>query len=233
MGSSTLNLATSVFLHGQTQPAHTALVIGEQAYTYGQFATAAGRVATWLRACAPRHVEAGANGKLPAAGPRVGILAARSLETYAGIVGAAWAGGTYVPLNPKQPASRIGFVIERAKLDALIVDARGAKCLHELGAIAPANVLRPEDWPALLELPAALAPTLVVADHSAYIMFTSGTTGVPKGVVVTVSNIAHTHACLAALYHIGPTDRVSQFFETTFDVSVNEMFACWRGGAAL
>jgi hypothetical protein len=44
----------------------------------------------------------------------------------------------------------------------------------------------------------------------------------------------HTLACFAAaLYHVGPDDRMSQFFETTFDVSVNEMFACWNGGASL
>ena len=242
MKSSTLNLATGVFLHGQTQPHRTALVVGEQEYGYAAFAAAAGRVATWLRACvADREPDAGAARR----GPRVGILAARSLETYAGIVGAAWAGGPYVPRNPKQPASRLSFVIERARLDALVVDARGAQRLFDLGPLRPADLLLPDDvyadlplanvkhWAELSTLGPVTPPEPVAAEHPAYIMFTSGTTGVPKGVVVAASNIAHTLTVVQAIHHVTPADRVAQFFETTFDVSVMEMFACWNGGAAL
>jgi amino acid adenylation domain-containing protein len=232
--SATLNLANNVYLHGQTQPARTALVIDDDRYSYARFATAAGHVATWLRARAPRHAGgASTNGIFASAGARVGILAARSVEAYTGIVGTAWAGGTYVPLNPKLPAARLSFVIERAELDALIVDTRGMDRLAELGPLAPTNIFTPQDWQALADAPPALPPTPVAPDHPAYTIFTSGTTGVPKGVVVTASNIAHTLACFAALYHVGPDDRMSQFFETTFDVSVNEMFACWNGGASL
>ena len=238
--SSTLNLATCVFMHAVTQPQRTAIVVDEQAYTYDAFANIAGSVATWLRGCAARpqttneYATTGrVNGTAAPSGPRVGILAARSLETYAGLVGTAWAGGTYIPLNPKIPASRLGYVIERAKIDALIVDAKGAPRLDDLGDARPANVLQPSDWPQLERLGRALPPTPVAPDHPAYIIFTSGTTGVPKGVVVTVSNAAHMLASVAALYHINPSDRVWQFFETTFDPSVLEMFACWQGGAEL
>jgi amino acid adenylation domain-containing protein len=173
------------------------------------------------------------NGNSAPSGLRVGILAARSIETYAGIVGVAWAGGTYVPLNPKTPASRLAYVIKRAQIDALIVDAKAAPRVDELGDARPANILRPSDWPQLEKLGRARPPTPVAPDHPAYIIFTSGTTGVPKGVVVTAANIAHTLASVAALYHINPLDRVGQFIETTFDPSVLEMFACWQGGAEL
>src|SRR4051794_37716891 len=98
--SATLNLANNVYLYGQTQPDAVALVVNEQSYSYRDFATAAGRIATCLRSRTPLK------GSHATVGPRVGILAARSIETYAGIVGTAWAGGTYVPLNPKQPAAR-------------------------------------------------------------------------------------------------------------------------------
>jgi amino acid adenylation domain-containing protein len=241
MGSSNstiLNLATCVHMHGLTQPQRTAIVVDEQPYTYEAFANIAGCVATWLRGCVtrPHTSENGIDGRMNgggASGPRVGILAARSIETFAGIIGTAWAGGTYVPLNPKIPASRLAYVIQRAKIDALIVDAKGAPRLDELSDARPANILQPGNWSQLGQLGRALPPTPVPPDHPAYIIFTSGTTGVPKGVVVTVANIAHTLACIAALYHINPSDRVGQFFETTFDPSVLEMFACWQGGAEL
>src|SRR4051812_16211978 len=119
--STILNLANCVYLHGHTQPERTALVVGDETYSYERFATIAGRVATWLRGCVRTHGQGGAraaaegtvNGNRGPTGPRVGVLAARSIETYAGIVGTAWAGGTYVPLNPKQPAARLSCAIER------------------------------------------------------------------------------------------------------------------------
>ena len=94
--------------------------------------------------------------------------------------------------------------------------------------------MQPANWSELSELPTALAPTPVAPDHAAYIIFTSGTTGVPKGVVVNaVQHRAHTRLHRARCITSAPSDRVSQFFETTFDVSVNEMFACWEAGASL
>ena len=237
-GSTILNLATGVFMHAATQPQRTAIVVDERAYTYDAFARLAGAVATWLRArVAQRASDNAAGGRVNGttlAAPRVGILAGRSIETYAGIVGAAWAGGTYVPLNPKIPASRLAYVIGRAKIDVLIADAKGAPKLDELAPNErPAHVLLPADSSQLERPGPALPPTPVAPDHPAYIIFTSGTTGVPKGVVVTVANIAHTLASICALYHIGPADRVGQFIETTFDPSILEMFACWQGGAEL
>jgi D-alanine--poly(phosphoribitol) ligase subunit 1 len=233
-----LNLAASVFFHAQTGPERSALVVDDRTYTYATLAFAAGRVATWVRSHASRSGRA----------PRVGIMAARSFETYAGILGTAWAGGTYVPLNPQQPTGRLSSIIRRADLDALIVDRRGAPHLADLGAAVTVPVLAAEGipagitadvpggvtpWERLAQLPPPNAPAELAPDHLAYIIFTSGTTGVPKGVMITVANVAYFLAYMRSLYHIGPDDRVGQFSETSFDVSVLEMFACWDGGASL
>ena len=210
------------------------LVVDDQQYTYAQLARAAASVASWLRSRLPDA----------AGGARVGILAARSFETYAGILGVCWASGTYVPLNPKLPDRRLAEIVDRADLQAIIADRRGAAHLPRLLG-APSHVLAPTDasaaqpaasitsWQSLAHDEEPLPPAALAPDHPAYIIFTSGTTGVPKGVTVSVSNVLHYLACMRSMHHLGPADRVAQYFDTSFDVSVSEMFICWDGGAAL
>lgn len=252
--SPVLNPAFALFCHAQSAPERPALVVDDRTYTYAELAGAAGRVATWLRG---HGAAAGSDGG-EAHRPRVGVLANRSFETYAGILGAAWAGATWVPLNPKQPAARIDTVIERAGVASLIVDGRGMPRWRELKAPV-ANVLVPAapdsdagagnascaalsaspsssavtTWDALPNVPDGLPPAALAADDVAYLIFTSGTTGVPKGVLVTAGGLAHYVAGIRALFHVGPGDRVSQFFETTFDPSIHEWSMCFDGGAAL
>lgn len=237
MSCSDFNLAHAFFAHAKAQPDHPALWVDDRTYTYAELAEAAGRVAAALRSQADVIGPA----------PRVGILAGRSFETYAGILGTCWAGGTYVPMNPKQPAKRLSDIADRAKLGAIFADRRGAKHLGEMTSalprlvIAPAEAVAPDSaiklttWESLR--PQRLAditpPAAVTADHPAYVIFTSGTTGVPKGVAVSVANVAHFVGCMRAMHHLGSADRAAQFFETSFDVSVCEMFCCWDAGATL
>ncbi len=193
----------------------------------------------WLESAAERPPE------------RVGILASRSLAAYAGILGAWWCGASYVPLNPKLPATRLLKIQEITGLDALVVDAAGLQLVLENPLIAaPARVLAPCEsvnesvWAGSRErriagcneLPALTTPhppKSVRADDSAYIMFTSGSTGVPKGVVVTAANVAHFLAALEERFSFRPTDRFSQLFELNFDLSVADMANAWSVGASL
>jgi amino acid adenylation domain-containing protein len=235
-----LNLALPVSCHAKLNPQRLAIAVEGAEYTYAQLGATAGRIAAWIAL----RTDAAAGSRRR--GPRVGILAYRTFETYAGILGAAWAGGTYVPLNPKQPAARLESILRRAGLDAVIVDKKGAAVLQDLGPALPAAVLVANDvpadtvmpngatpWSELEKLQPLVSPRPVAPDHAAYIMFTSGTTGVPKGVVVTAQNVAHFLAVSRALYHITPDDRLGQFCETAFDVSVFEMFAAWDAAASL
>jgi D-alanine--poly(phosphoribitol) ligase subunit 1 len=222
--STVLNLAWRFHCHAHTNPAHVALVVNERTYTYGELAAAAGRVAAWL---SERRRSDGQP-------PRVGIFAARSFDAYAGILGTVWAGGAFIPLGVKQPADRLRSILSRTNPDAVIADPRGQRRLAELGDSLPARVLGSTTmWDELHSLPEPPAPLAVEPSDIAYIIFTSGTTGVPKGVAVSVDNVAHYLRALRALYPLGPRDRVAQFFESTFDVSVHEMFLAWDNGASL
>lgn len=214
------NLARMVFDHAAATPARVALVVDERPYTYKELAEIAGRVGGWVR----RICQADRP-------PHVGILAARSIETYAGILGACWAGGAYVPLNPRQPTSLLAATIARAGLDAIVVDRRGQKHLKDL-SLDPIPLLQPSDWDESTNLPAD-PPAEVPRESPAYIIFTSGTTGVPKGVIITTGAVSHLLKRAQDRYQHRPQDRFAQFFETSFDASVLEMFSAWAAAASV
>ena len=74
---------------------------------------------------------------------------------------------------------------------------------------------------------------LKTANQHAYLLFTSGSTGEPKGIAVSHKNIVSHLDRLDQLLQLKVTDKVSQFFELSFDLSIHDMFSCWSKGAAL
>ena len=93
-------LAQPFYTHYLNNPARPALFVDGQLYTYGELGRLAGGMASVLLAPGHDRVE------------RVGILASRSPEAMAGILAAAWAGATFVPLNPKYPEDRLLAILK-------------------------------------------------------------------------------------------------------------------------
>jgi len=220
-----------------------ALWIAGHTWTYGQLLEVAAGIARQL-------VGSG----IAATGRPCAIYAHRSLSAYAGILAAQLCDLPFVPLNPRFPAARSKAMIEVAEPAALIADVRHVSRVGELLA-GTINDLRliivpevdrrklPTDLhhPSRISLgkddvlPETWSPNLSrgTQPDSAYIMFTSGTTGRPKGVRVLQRNVLSYLSSIGELIQLEQDDRATQLFDLTFDLSVHDLFATWAAGACL
>lgn len=227
------NLAAGFFHQARSHPDLPALVIARQTTSYGELAKLAARFGS---AVAP-HLNSG----------RVGVLASRSLEAYVGILGACMAGATYVPLNLKWPAERLIALFKLLELDALIVDRNGAALLSEdvmaaaPGLVVMADNAEPSLWDkaegvfrlGALDAPCLDAPVPVGPDHHGYIIFTSGTTGLPKGVIISAASLGSYLAETRPWTQFSSQDRIAEAHDVTFDLSVHNTFLALEAGASL
>ncbi|WP_440068652.1 amino acid adenylation domain-containing protein [Streptosporangium sp. OZ121] len=201
-----------------TGPDRTALISGETRLSYGELNVRANRVAHGL-------IRQGV-----AAGSPVALLTDRSFDMIAAIIGVLKARCHYVPLNT-------GFPVERLRL---IVEDSGAGVLLASAARMPDAEPLASDRLRVLELQACAGATEETADPGLpggeddpiYIMYTSGTTGVPKGALIRqrgVLRVAHRAAFADA-------DRGDTFLllsDYSFDGSVYDMYAALTNGASL
>lgn len=226
------NPACAVHRHSLATPQALAVSHSDQSITYADFANRAANIAARLTRSSSWQRQSGKP-------PRVGILASRGIDACVAMMGACWAGATYVPIGLKLPPERILTLLSLCDLSALIADEEGTKLLSEavLGACPPLVLRMGQDLPAPASPPALPAdpgaPCHMDASDTAYIIFTSGTTGVPKGVMIAAESLRHYVEVITQVLGLQASDRALETCELSFDFSVHNMFSTWQVGASL
>ena len=249
----------SGFLHSARNYAdRPAVCIGDESLTYAQLRDYAAAIAATLTALAPaRNPRASiGQGAAPGADRLTAVFGQRTFTAFAGVLGTLFRGHGYVPLNPRFPAERNAGMLRRSLVQSVIVEQESVELFAAVLERAefeqeelPLTVLIPdaEDVAAIAKRfpehqflgKGALRPTsdwelgATLPSSIAYLMFTSGSTGVPKGVMVQHQSALHFIDSMASRYGIVETDRLSQNFDLTFDLSIFDMFVGWGSGACL
>lgn len=166
-------------------------------------------------------------GTFPDSVRTVGIVMSHRAEMIAAILAVLKCGARYVPAEPDFPTGRIHTMMDEAKVDFILTER---ECADKLDGLP----LRLTDC----EICAAEAPAVNRTDGPSpesptYVLYTSGTTGRPKGVCVTNRNVCHYIRAFHHEFHVGPADIMLQYSVCSFDIFVEEVFASLLNGAAV
>jgi amino acid adenylation domain-containing protein len=166
-----------------------------------------------------------------ATGDRVGVWARRSRASLVALLGILKAGAVYVPLDPAYPVDRVRMLVDKSGSRLVLADdpAQAAQ-VPDCGAPV-CDVLALLDTPALAMTPLPLVPP--APGDAAYMVFTSGSTGEPKGVLCEHGGFVNMALGQIEAFGLTPQDRVLQFASPAFDASLANLFMALLAGAAV
>ena len=218
--------------HARAHGGDVAAVMHDRSLSYADLDETSDRLARWL-------VDVGCE-----AGDRVCLLAPKSLGSIVGIIATLKAGCVYVPLDTEAPLARTRKMIVAVEPAAILATERTTESIADLTAGSERSPVtarvdhatdeeirgEAEVWK---EPTAASLRPAVGVDDLAYIMFTSGSTGDPKGVMITHANVSHFVEWGTSRFRMRRGDRHSGHSPLHFDLSVFDLFGTFAAGAEL
>ncbi|MFL4901925.1 Pls/PosA family non-ribosomal peptide synthetase [Streptomyces sp. MMS24-I2-30] len=205
-------------------PSALALECGSHRLTYAELDARANQVA--------HHLRGAGIGPLS----RVALLLPRSVDMYVCLLGVCKTGAAFVPIDPAAPPDRVAFILGDSGATVVLTTSALAQGAAWAGPRGRCPAIRvdacAEDFArfAGVRPPGGLGGA---EDPLAYVMYTSGSSGRPKGVEIARSSICNFLRVVAPVYGVRPQDRVYQGMTISFDFSIEEIWPTWAAGATL
>jgi len=225
-------------------PEQTAVTFGERSLSYSVLDTLTNQLAAVLRA---RRV---------AKGERVGVYVSKSLASVVSIFAIMKTGACYVPLDPSAPTQRLAYMVRDSGIKALLTSTMKTTAIQDmfphdcpLSTVVLVDCDLPAEhtsipspmpagvsvvpWNEIIAEPATPLTELAVETDTAYILYTSGSTGAPKGVMISHRNSLTFVNWAGDCVGLTSADRVSNHAPLHFDLSAFDIFASCRAGARI
>lgn len=201
-----LDFRQAILSLSQQAPEAPAVIDEAVQLSRGALAMQAGGVAQWALALPDR----GSKTRI------IAILAPAGAVQVAGMLGVAASGAAFMPIDPTLPPARVRAMLERAAPVGLLYARDLGEVAEQLLPDLPRTELE-KISPAQLEL-APMQP-----DAAAYVMFTSGSTGVPKGILGRYKSLNHFLSWQRDTFEVDAKVRTAQLAPVTFDVSLRDV----------
>jgi amino acid adenylation domain-containing protein len=201
----------------QQQPQHPAISQGGRNWTYRELGQTARAIAGQLQSAGIRP------------GDTIAVCGDRSFGVIASMLGILLSGGVLLTLDRSLPQQRLQVMLQEAKAQRLIYVGQMPaldRWLGEFIQVLPVEAERPLTT-------STFRPPQLQPDDPAYIFFTSGTTGTPKGVLGRHKGLSHFLTWQRDTFAVGPNDRTGQLTGFSFDVVLRDIFLPLVSGATL
>ena len=201
--------------HAAARPGALALGAQGRGLTYGELEIKSSELAKQLL--------------LKGVGPEVlvGVCIPSSPDMVVAALAVLKAGGAYLPLDPSHPAERLSTILEDAR-PLLVIVPEGASLPEGTWSVLALSRSELEPNGGDAALPTSLSPQSL-----SYVVYTSGSTGEPKGVEITHASLSNLVAWHRRAFAVGPTDRAAQIASPAFDASVWEVWPYLASGASV
>ena len=204
--------------HAVQQPEAIAVTFNNQQLTYAELNQRANQVAHYL-------AQTGVSADV-----RVAVCVEPSLEIVVTLLGIFKAGGVYLPLDPTHPIDRLITILEETQPKVLLTQSH---LLPRLPAIADHIVCLDQEWALLHQFPTHNPEVEVRLEHTSHLVYTSGTTGKPKGVITSHGNLVQYILAAQERFGFDCHDVMPAIARFTFSITMFELLSPLVAGGKL